>query len=422
MSLGRLLPPLSGNPAGVTRLANALRRAGERVVAVNGLLLDVRSGGVWDSDAGRAFEKRVTELSPDLDHVTSRYLGAASALEEFAVEFAAAQREAGRAVRRHARALRELERLKHEQYAVTGPIPAEAEAEWGRRMNTAIRTAREEEAAHATAMRTFARADERCVVRLRRLCGGRHVDTVTYRTLGVVERVGHDVALAVSLPGFGKYLNRFTPVGWIGLAADGVATAAGAVSWLIHDDRTGWDVAASGVTTVVGFGGGALRRGAVVRTARRADGTYSGVNASTAVRLRLGARAEAGQRIHRLMTWGPGSRVRDVPPGRLGHLAGPSEGRIDTVIHHAEKAVRARRLAWTRARAGGTNATAMYLAGTGVEAGLVVNRGTATVRCAVDRATSEERGLADRLGVNPDDTAVSAPERESGMAPTHTSR
>ena len=298
-----LLQPLPGNAGGLEAIAHHLDGSAARFLTLGTVARELGRGAVWDGPAGEAFGAELAQLGPVLQRVEERYTRAAQELRALAPDIDRAQRVVAAAIAQAKDANAQIAAL--EERIVTAMT---AGAEWGSIEALSLRRAQQQqvarvraaEADHARAWSDFEAADARCAAALRAVAGDDVADPTFYRFLHRTRSIAEttaSVGAIVSLPGVKQLVSRAPVVGAVTAVAGWVALAAETGLTVVYDEGS-WAVLAAGAAgTVVGFGGGALKRGATAGSVRTVRGQYISVHRFTAgQRARIGVRAEAAER------------------------------------------------------------------------------------------------------------------------------
>lgn len=383
-----VLAPLPGDPDAVRLLAERLATTGERLSGLAAVLVRLRDeGAVWDGPAGRAFAARIGPLPGVIDAAARRHLGAvaplralADALEDAQVVIAAAQRE-------HDAAEGEYTRLEDHAWTLTAAGVAESDAALlavRLRQRENVEAMQRAGRRHALAVERFRDEDRRSASRLRTLADDGLADPWAYRALRGAGALGD------GLGSTGALVPVAPELGPVSLAGDALGAVSGA-GLLVGYGEGRWSyVAARAGLAAVGFGGAALRSGAI------ADGARAGRRLSTQERLAAGAAREARRRIAatraRLHVPDPGSTPSALLGGPAVRTATRPAG--STLRRNAVAARAAARAAAERAfladwrAATGQGTRPMYVAGVTLQAG------AAAGEKATDRAEQRERRSA----------------------------
>jgi hypothetical protein len=369
------LPPLSGDPDGVRRLALRLTSTGRRLESAASVLVALVEGAAWDGGAADGFARRVGVVPGVLRAAATRHLAAAPLLRSLADALEDSQRIAQAAVARHRdaheayarledRLAAELARHPHDPATVATlqALQREQVQEWT-----------EAERRHAAAWSRFEDADRRCARGLDALSDDALADPTLFRALRGLGGVAHGISAA------GPVTVVAPELAPIVLAADTVGAAS---DWALLVGYGEGDAVGAGISSMfaaVGWGGSVLKLGATAKgtTTTQAPGNAATHGAAGAARLTagerlvVGAARDARARIDRV-------RATFAVPGpvtassRLGGppLPVPATGSLwQRGAAAARRSVRSqldRRFLddWRAVTANGPEARSMYLAGT----------------------------------------------------------
>ena len=356
----RTLLPLSGSPDGLRTIADALAGGASRLSAVNTVLIGLRAGARWDSDAGHAFDAAVQAPPPVIAAVIERYAAAAHALRLLAGDLEEAQRAAGAAMDSHREGWRRHDVFLSRRDTSVDPVEQQ---DLERAMTAEVAIVNDAERRHAGAVRRGTDADLRCARTLRALARDTLDDPTAYTWLANTGTVSRPVALVGGLlPG------PFRLVGVAGVAAG----AASRVGLLAFYDEGSWkelgvDLLGSVVTTAgsVLVAGSAVGAKVVLEGSRRVFTKTA--NPTTGFRVGAGARTSFDDWVDgwRTRLGLPVTRTAPAVPPRV--LPEPTTwgGKARTAAQRAaDEAVVD---GWRLATASGPAAQRMFVAGVSLQ-------------------------------------------------------
>lgn len=346
---------LSGDPDGVRALAGVLEGAAARLQGLGAVARGLTHGAVWDGPAGEAFAGRLAEVTPVLQRLEHRYVGAARELRLLAPELDRAQQVANGAVTRADDADEQVAAIE-EQIVATMATGAEWDSAqvWALRRAQQAQLARlaEAEADHARAVAAFEDADARCAAALRQVAEDDIADPGGYRLLHLARTIGTEISSVdalLALPPGKALLRRVPAVGAVTTAAGWMALASEVGLMVVYDEGSWGDLASGAAAWGLGFAGKSLKRGATSGSVVTVEGKYVKViDFTKAQRVRNGVKLEAARRWEDL---GDTFRVKPANPP----FAGAGIRGVDTGFVAG----------WRLSKASG--ATRMYAAGVTLE-------------------------------------------------------
>ncbi|KGN29867.1 hypothetical protein N802_10255 [Knoellia sinensis KCTC 19936] len=410
--IGQALGPIEGNAESVRALASRLTSAAGKLASMNAALVRIKAGATWDSPSGELFEAAVQKSPPILDALIDRHAEAGVALRTFSDELEMAQARATAASDRHEAATKAYFHLEDLVLAARG-TPEEVILQ--ERQNDAMGAIVSAERDHAAAWRTFASADRRLALELRRLADDRLDDTALYTALATMDEFAEE---ASSIPEAGRGLPLINAVSTAGDVAGGIS---GVALLVLYGEGSWKEVAINTGASGAGVAAQGLKKGALAGSrpmSRLGDGkrAYAGDDITMKQRFVIGTRELLHERYPRL-----GKKVdpsmpearmvvplSDLPP--MPSTKGKTMSQKVQVWRGRALVMTQRKVdeafldEWRAATAGGSGAQTMFVAGTTLEK---------TAPTLQQRASEAFREKPDEAK-SPTDLSLSACQSKSG--------